>query len=113
MKVRYTEQTKKAVLLRDISIGTVFCPIGTQDIYMKLDHNGGSDFLTNNCSYLWSAVNGGYEGEDFETRSDFEEEYDYEDFVLCVDIESGNIALLFKNIKVETPNCELVITKEK
>ena len=113
MKVKYAEQTKKAVLLRDIAIGTVFCPIGTSDIYMKLDHNGDSDFLTNNCSCLWSALNGGYEGENFETRSDFEEEYDYEDLVLCADIKSGNVALLFKYIEVETPNCELVITKEK
>ena len=113
MKVKYAEQTTKKILLRDISIGTVFCPIGTQDIYMKLDHNGGSDFLTNNYSYLWSATNGGYEGEDFETRSDFEDEYDYEELVLCADVKSGNVALLFKHIEVETPNCELVVTKER
>lgn len=113
MKVKYTEQTKKAILLKDISIGTVFCPIGTQEIYMKLDHNGGSDFLTKNCSYLWSATNGGYEGENFETRDEFEENYDYEDLVLCADIKSGNVTLLFKYIEVETPNCELTITKER
>lgn len=113
MKVRYAEHTKKAVLLRDISTGTVFCPIGTHDIYMKLDHNGGSDFLTNNCSYLWSAVNGGYEGENFKTRSDFEEEYDYEEFVLCANVQTGNVALLFKHIEIELLNCELIINKEK
>jgi hypothetical protein len=113
MKVRYNEQTKKVILLKDISIGTVFCPVGTHDIYMKLDHNGGSDFLTNNCSYLWTATNGGYEGENFETRNDFEEDYDYEDLILCVDVQTGNVALLFKYIEIELLNCELIINKEK
>lgn len=112
MKVKYIEQPEKKTLLKDIGIGTVFAPIGTNDIYIKLDHNGGSDFLTNNCAYLWSATNGGYEGEDFETRNDFEEEYDYEDLILCADVQSGNATLLFKHIEVEILNCELVIKRQ-
>ena len=113
MKVKYENKTKKAVLLKAIPIGAVFCPIDAHSIYMKLDHDGDSELLTNNCQYLWSATHVGYEGENFESRSDFEEEHDYEEFSLCADVESGEMALLYENIEVELLECELVINKER
>lgn len=109
MRIIYVKDPEQKILLKDIAIGTIFRPVNTDDIYMKLDHNGGSDFLTNNCSYLWSAMNGDYEGEDFETRSEFEENHDYEDTILCVDMKNGNISLLYKYIEIDILNCELVV----
>jgi hypothetical protein len=111
MKVKYVEQTKKATLLKDIPVGAVFNPIDTSHIYMALDHSGDSEFLTSNLSRLWSATETGYEGEDFDTREDFEQNYDYSNLILCADICTGKTALLFEDIEVELLNCELVVNK--
>ena len=109
MKINYVEKVNEEIKLKDIKIGELFRPINSRDVYMRTTIWGDNDLLTNSCNTLWNNIANGYEGEPFEDRDDFEDKCEYEDLIACVDMESGEIWLLYQDIYVEKLKSELTI----
>lgn len=109
MKINYVEKTQKKITLADIKVGELFRPTNSRDVYLRTDLWGDDEILTNNCNTLWQSFACGYDNEPFENKDEFEERYDYEDLIVCVDMTNGEVYLLYKDITVERLKSEITI----
>ena len=107
MKVSYINKSNETTL-NLIEVGGVFRFPNSRRIFMKLDLNGGSQFLTSDCNELWDMVSLSAENP-FDEQKEFEKSHSYTELILCVELISGEVFLAYENSKVEKLNCELLI----
>lgn len=107
MKVSYINKSNETTL-NLIEVGEVFRFPNSRRIFMKLDLNGGSRFLTSDCNELWDMVSLSAENP-FTEQREFEESHSYTELILCVELASGEVFLAYENSKVEKLNCELLV----
>lgn len=108
MKVNYIEN-HNTTTLQLIEVGSVFRPANSQELFIKLDRNAESEIFNNRCSVLWQNFIGGYIGEDFTNKDEFDMNHDYTQLILCADIVTGKIYFMYEDIRVEVVKCELFV----
>lgn len=101
MKIEYIKSKKDYPMLSEIPAGTVFSPIGSSEIGLKLDKDGMSDVFIDSYTILrretWNIQ---------DCDDDFE---NYEEIIAVTHLGSGTLCFLNKNIKVNPLNCKLVV----
>ena len=107
MKVSYINKSNETTLDL-IEVGGVFRFPNSRRLFMKLDLNGESPQLTNNCNELWDMTTLSAENP-FNEQSEFEENHEYAELILCVELISGEVFLAYEDSKVEKLNCELLV----
>ena len=113
MKINYVSKIEQPKLtLNDIKVGELFRPTNSRMVLMRLDRNGEDDLLTTHCSVLWETTLNSYVGEDFDDIVDFEDKHNYEDLILCADMDDGSVCLIYKGIEVEKLNAEIRIVED-
>lgn len=109
MKITYTDKPiGKKPTLEDLKRGTVFRPINSRDIYIRSDLLGEDYLLTERGDNIWRYVVL-VGSEPFEDKAQFDESYDYDSFIVCVSLESGNVVVFFDGIEVVPLECELLV----
>lgn len=109
MKINYVAKVNEQIKLKDIKTGELFRPTDSRDVYIRTSVRGDDNLLTNSFNSLWNSTANGYEGDPFDSKDDFEDKCNYEDLIVCVDIESGDIWLLHQDVCVEKLKSELTI----
>ena len=108
MKVNYIEN-HNTTTLQLVEVGSVFRPINSQDLFIKLDRNAESEIFSGRFKVLWQNFIGGYIGEEFTDKEEFDMNHDYTQLILCADIVTGEIHFMYENIKVKVIKCELFV----
>lgn len=108
MKVNYIEK-HNTTTLKLIEVGSVFRPINSRDLFIKLDRNAESRLFTDSCTTLWQNFIGGYIGENFANQDEFDPNHEYAELILCANVITGEIHFMYEDIKVELPKCELLV----
>lgn len=109
MKVSYVENCNPITTLEFVEVGSVFRPINSQNLFIKLDRNADNEIFTNEYNKLWANFTGGYAGEDFYDQDEFETDHYYNQLTLCADIVTGEIHFMYEGIKVRVMKCELFV----
>lgn len=107
MKVSYINKSNETTL-ELIEVGGMFRFPNSRRILMKLDLNGDSQYLTNDHTELWNMIALSAENS-FREQNEFEENHEYGELVLCVELVSGEVFLAYEGSKVEKLNCELLV----
>lgn len=107
MKVSYINQSNETTL-ELIEVGGVFRFFNSRRVFMKLDLKGDSQYLNDSCAALWDMTTLTAENP-FNEQSEFEENHEYAELVLCVELISGEVFLAYEGSKVEKLNCELLV----
>lgn len=112
MQIEYTnKQPTKDPILFDLKSGDVFRPTGLHNIFMCCDLCGESRLLSELGTEIWGYVT--LTGsEPFENKEEFDENYDYEQLVVCVSLITGGVTLLYDGIKVEKIECKLLVEED-
>lgn len=102
MKITYTNPTPTtSVTLDDVLYGTVFRPFGSRRVFILTEGDGMCDYLANACSDLDKII------EEFSHHS--EKWINYEDLLLCVELDSGKVALTSKYTYIEELEYEFLV----
>lgn len=108
MKVNYVEN-HNTTTLQFVEVGSVFRPTNSKELFIKLDRNAESEIFADKCNRLWQNFIGGYIGEDFTNKDEFDMNHDYAQLILCADIVTGKIHFMYEDIRVEVVKCELFV----
>lgn len=109
MKIEYTnKQPTKDPTLADLKPGEVFRPTNSRTIYMCCGLSGESRLLSEHASDIWdyTALVG---SEPFERKEEFDENHDYDELIVCVNLTTSGVVLFYQDIEVERVNCKLLV----
>lgn len=109
MKIEYINTlTPKNPTLAELKPGEVFRPTNSRIVYMCCDLSGESCLLSERGSDIWeyTALVG---IEPFDEKETFAENHDYDELIVCVNLTSGGVVLLYQDIEVERVNCKLLV----
>ena len=109
MKITHLEKTAQPTpILQNLKIGAVFRPINASTLYLVCDMDGHHSLLANSCIDLWDNF--------FDVQNnfncsiaEFEDDHEYDELYVCVQLNNGKVVLLWEGIKVEEQDCELVV----
>lgn len=108
MKIVYKDIPAAIPRLAEISSGQVFRPINSLSTFMRCDLNADSPFLSERVSNIWEHTT--FVGsEPFDDKDEFDENCDYDELIVCVNLTTGGVTLLYDGIEVERLDCELVV----
>ena len=112
MKITYTDKPiGKSPTLEDLKRGAVFRPINSRQVYIRSDLLGEDYLLTERGENIWRYVTL-VGSEPFEDKAEFDENYDYDSLIVCVNLESGYVTVFYDGIEVEPLDCELLVKEE-
>lgn len=102
MKITYTQPTPiPSIILDDVCYGTVFRAFHSRKIFMLTEGDGMSGYLADTCSDLDKII------EEFSSHS--EKWTNYEDLLLCIELDTGKIALISKYTYIEELEYEFLV----
>lgn len=109
MKITYQEKPiPQNPKLKDLNTGDVFRVTGSLRIFMRCDLCGESRLLAEKSSSIWGYVTK-TANDPFEDKEHFDENFDYDQLIVCVELVSGNVTLFYEGIEVELLDCELLV----
>ena len=98
--------------MKDLTAGAVFRPTNDSTVYISCDIDAECPLLSNSCGDLWEYFLDLQD--DFNDDCNlFEENHDYEELYVCVQLTTGEVVLLWEGITVEELNCELMVKERK
>ena len=100
MEIEYAKSKEDFPILGEIPSGTVFSPIGSREIYIRLDKSGISDVFTDSYNTL-EQVTLNIQGLD---NWD-----DYDDIIAVVHLRSGSLVFMNRKTRVISLECKLVV----
>lgn len=113
MKITYQEKPISRIpKLKDLDTGEVFRFPNSLRIFMRCDLCGESQLLSEKPSSIWGYVTK-TANDPFEDKEHFDENFDYDQLIVCVELVSGNVTLFYEGIEVEPLDCELLIKGEQ
>jgi hypothetical protein len=100
MKIEYTNSKKDYPMLSEIPSGTVFSPIGSREIYIRLDKSGISDVFTDSYDTLEQ------ETLSIQGLNNWDA---YDDIIAVVHLSSGSLVFMNRKTRVIPLKCKLVV----
>jgi len=101
MKIEYVKSKREYPKLSEIPFGTVFSPTNSIEIYIKLDRDGMSDIFTDSYNTL--------KRDTLNSQGLDDEWEDYSDIIAVVHLDSGTLAFINRETRVNPLDCKLVV----
>lgn len=109
MKITLLEKTKQSTpTLKDLKAGTVFRPTNISTLYISCDMAAEHCLLSASYGDLWDNFLDLQDNFN-DDREFFAEHHDYEELYVCVQLDTGEVVLLWEGIEVEELDCELIV----
>lgn len=106
MKIVYENILPIIPRLAEINYGQVFRPTNSRAVYMRLPYTADEAVFTSYEATLNDYI------QPIQVDGSLDDK-EGDEFIACVRLDSGVLAFLHKNTKVERLNCELVIKEEE
>ncbi len=103
MKINYERTVPINPRLHEVRPGDLFRPTNSERVFMRTGSRSCDEFTSDKETPLRKMF------EDLQSVYEHQEDIDYDDLLFCVDIESGKLALLHSELKVEKLIGELMI----
>ena len=101
MEIEYAKSKKEYPKLWEIPAGTVFSPTNSIEIYIRLDRSGISDIFCANYNTL---------KQETLNIQDLDDEWDdYDDIIAVVHLNTGALAFMNRETRVNPLDCKLVV----
>ena len=101
MKIEYVKSKREYPKLCEIPAGTVFSPTNSIEIYVKLDRDGMSDVFCDSYNTL--------KRDTLNIQGLDDEWEDYSDIIAVAHLNSGTLAFINSETKVNPLDCKLVV----
>lgn len=101
MKIEYAKSQKKYPVLSEIPKGTAFSPTNSMEIYLKLDRDGMSDIFCDSYNTL--------KRDTLNIQGLDDEWEDYSDIIAVAHLNTGILAFMNRETRVNPLDCKLVV----